>query len=85
MSDTKRRPATEPMYYDDGEFIHACESSEVRPGVRCCGSAAVSLNREMPKDTNNGGARLYRSVQFSKDEQIIGPYLERRILENCFG
>jgi hypothetical protein len=34
MSDDQTRPATEPMYYDDGEFIHACESAIVNGGVR---------------------------------------------------
>jgi hypothetical protein len=34
MSDDQTRPAAGPMYYDDGEFIHACESSIVNGGVR---------------------------------------------------
>jgi hypothetical protein len=34
MSDNQTRPATEPRYYDDGEFIHACESAIVNGGVR---------------------------------------------------
>jgi hypothetical protein len=34
MSDNNTRPAAGPMYYDDGEFIHACESSIVNGGVR---------------------------------------------------
>jgi hypothetical protein len=34
MSDNGRRQITQPIYYDDGKVIHACESSEVLPGVR---------------------------------------------------
>ena len=35
MSNNQTRQSTQPIYYyDDGRFIHACESSEVLPGVR---------------------------------------------------
>jgi hypothetical protein len=34
MSDGETRPTTEPIYYDDGEVIHACESAIIDGGVR---------------------------------------------------
>jgi hypothetical protein len=34
MSDKETRPIAEPIYYNDGEFIHACESALVNGGVR---------------------------------------------------
>ena len=34
MSDKQTRQITQPIYYDDGKVIHACEGSEVLPGVR---------------------------------------------------
>jgi hypothetical protein len=34
MSDKQTGRITRPIYYDDGKVIHACESSEVLPGVR---------------------------------------------------
>jgi hypothetical protein len=34
MNDKQTAQSTQPIYYDDGEFIHACESSEVLPGGR---------------------------------------------------
>ena len=34
MSDKQTRQITQPIYYDDGKVIHACESSDVLPGVR---------------------------------------------------
>jgi hypothetical protein len=33
MTDKQTRQITQPIYYDDGKVIHACESSEVLPGV----------------------------------------------------
>ena len=34
MSDKQTGRIAQPIYYDDGKVIHACESSEVLPGVR---------------------------------------------------
>jgi hypothetical protein len=34
MSDKQTAQSTQPIYYHDGHVIHACESSEVLPGVR---------------------------------------------------
>ena len=34
MSDNGRRQITQPIYYDDGEVIHACESAIMDRGVR---------------------------------------------------
>jgi hypothetical protein len=34
MNDNQTRQITEPIYYDDGEAIHASESTIMHPGVR---------------------------------------------------
>jgi hypothetical protein len=34
MNDNRTRQITEPIYYDDGEAIHAGESTIMHPGVR---------------------------------------------------
>jgi hypothetical protein len=34
MSDDQPRQITEPIYYDDGRVIHACESTIMDRGVR---------------------------------------------------
>jgi hypothetical protein len=34
MSDNQTRQVTDPIYYDDGEVIHACESAIMDRGVR---------------------------------------------------
>jgi hypothetical protein len=34
MSDDQTRQITDPIYYDDGDVIHACESTILHPGVR---------------------------------------------------
>jgi hypothetical protein len=34
MSDNQTQQITDPIYYDDGEFIHACESAIMGRGVR---------------------------------------------------
>jgi hypothetical protein len=34
MSDDETGQSTHPIYYDDGKVIHACDSSEILPGVR---------------------------------------------------
>jgi hypothetical protein len=34
MNDKETRPIAEPIYYNDGEFIHACESAIMGRGVR---------------------------------------------------
>ena len=34
MSDNETRQITQPIYYDDGKVIHACESAIMDRGVR---------------------------------------------------
>jgi hypothetical protein len=34
MSDNQTRQITDPIYYDDGHVIHACESATMDRGVR---------------------------------------------------
>jgi hypothetical protein len=34
MSDDQTRQITDPIYYDDGDVIHACDSTIPQPGVR---------------------------------------------------
>jgi hypothetical protein len=47
MSDNETRPITEPMYYDDGEFIRACDSAIMDRGVRL---AWTKCDMDVPDD-----------------------------------
>ena len=34
MSEGETRQIRQPIFYDDGQVIHACESGSIAPGVR---------------------------------------------------